>query len=67
MTRGSDFYFRVDWPEVWDLKGQFEPLLIFVCIPYHSANPRLQEHAEFLEEFRRKLLGDGVWEVSAGR
>jgi hypothetical protein len=67
MTRGSDFYFRVDWPEVWPLKGYFEPLLIFVCLPFRSSSPRLPERDALLEEFRRDLLGDGVREVSPGR
>jgi hypothetical protein len=60
MTRGSGFYFKVDWPEVWPLKGHFEPLLIFVCLPYRSCSPRLQERQALLKEFRRDLLGEGV-------
>jgi hypothetical protein len=67
MTRGSDFYFKVDWPEVWPLKGHFEPLLIFVCLPYRSCSPRLQERQALLEEFRRDLLGEGVRQVSPCR
>ena len=66
MTRGSDFYFKIDWPDIWPLKSQFEPLLIFVCLPYRSANPRLEERERLLETFRRSLLVDEVREISAG-
>jgi hypothetical protein len=34
LTRGLDFNFRVEWEDVWPIKEQFEPLLIFVCFPY---------------------------------
>jgi hypothetical protein len=36
MIPGSDFYFKIGWNEVWPLKSQFEPLLIFVCPQYRS-------------------------------
>jgi hypothetical protein len=67
MTRGSNFYFRVDWPEVWPLKSHFKLLLIFVCLPYCSSSPRLPERDALLEAFWQDLLGDGVREVSPGR
>jgi hypothetical protein len=66
MTRGSNFYFKVDWPEVWPLKGHYKPLLIFVCLPYCSCLLRLQERQASLEEFRRDLLGEGVRQVPPG-
>jgi hypothetical protein len=34
LKRETDFYFRVDWDEVWPLKELNEPLLIFVIVPY---------------------------------
>jgi hypothetical protein len=64
LTRGSDFYFVVDWPEVWPLKEHFEPLLIFVCLPFCSSSPRHIARAGLLEEFQRDLLGERVREVS---
>jgi hypothetical protein len=67
MTQGSDFYFKVDWPKVWPLKGHFKTLLIFVCLPYRSCLPRLQERQALLEEFQWDLLEEGVWQVSPGR
>jgi hypothetical protein len=64
MTRGSDFYFKVDWDEIWPLKSRFEPLLIFVCLPYRSATPRLEAWDKLLETLRGSLLGNGVREIS---
>jgi hypothetical protein len=49
LTRGSDGYARLDDTEVWDVSSHYyEPLLIFICLPYCSENPKLEE--------RRKLL-----------
>ena len=60
MTRGSDFYFKVDWSDVWGLEDQFEPLLIFVYLPYKSCSPNFGKRNSLLEEFHRNLLSDGV-------
>jgi hypothetical protein len=35
---------------VWPLKEHYEPLLIFVCLPYSSSAPRLAEKNLLLEE-----------------
>jgi hypothetical protein len=51
MTRGSNLYFRVDWPKVGPLKGHIEHLLIFICLPHRSSLPRLQERDSLFEEF----------------
>jgi hypothetical protein len=38
LGRGSDGYFKIqDSPDLWDLLAQFEPLLIFVCLPFVSS------------------------------
>jgi hypothetical protein len=42
LTRGTDAYFKLDWEEVWPLSEQYEPLLIFVCLPYVSHRPNLE-------------------------
>jgi hypothetical protein len=56
MTRGTDLYFKMDWEGVWPLSEQFEPLLIFVCLPFTSHSPQHEERAKLLEEFRRFML-----------
>jgi hypothetical protein len=65
MTCGSDLYFKVDWDEIWPLKSRFEPLLIFVCLTYRSATPRIEARDKLLETLRRSLHGNGVREISS--
>jgi hypothetical protein len=68
LGRGTDGYFKIkDFPETWDLSVQFEPILIFVCLPYVSLNPRLVERKQLLDEFQGALPGKGMPEISAGR
>jgi hypothetical protein len=64
LTRGSDFYFRVEWEDVWPIKEHFEPLLIFVCFPYQSASPRSHRKARLLDKFRGSLLQEDVSALS---
>jgi hypothetical protein len=51
MTRGTDFYFKMDWEGVWPLSEQYEPLLIFVCLPFESHSPGHEKREQLLEEF----------------
>jgi hypothetical protein len=63
LTRGTDFYFRLDSDKVWPLKKHFEPLLNFVCLPYSSSSPRLPEKDILLEELRGTMLQNELPEV----
>lgn len=63
LARGSDFYFRIDWKGVWDLSTHFEPLLVFVCLPYRSCSPKHGERDKLLDELRGKLLGPSMSET----
>jgi hypothetical protein len=63
MTRGTDFYFKMDWDGVWSLTRQYKPLLIFVCLPYASHSPHHERKALLLAEFRRFMLRDELQEV----
>jgi hypothetical protein len=56
LKRGTDFYFRVDWEETWPLKEMFEPLLIFVVLPYRIKEPNIPKRARLLETLKRRLL-----------
>jgi hypothetical protein len=51
LTQGSEIYLRIDWDSVWNLKTHFEPLLLFICLPYRSDCPRLPEQQQFLDDF----------------
>jgi hypothetical protein len=68
LGRGTDGYFKIkDCPDTWDLSVQFEPILIFVCMPYVSPNPRLVKRKQLLDEFQGSLPGKDMPEISAGR
>jgi hypothetical protein len=63
MTRGTDFYFKLDWEGVWPLSEQHEPLLIFVCLPFASHSPQHEQRGKLLEEFRGVMLRKELQEV----
>ena len=60
MTRGTDFYCRLDGCDIWDLKDQFEPVLMFICLP-HNPKPVLSER--LLAQIRRTMLGTKMQEI----
>jgi hypothetical protein len=64
MTRGTDFYFKIDWKDVWPLSKHFEPVLIFVCLPYVSHRPNFLRVNELLDRFRGTMLKDELSEIS---
>ena len=61
---GTDFYFKIDSPPLWDLEEQFEPVLIFVCLPLLVHSPNFESRKKLLAELERLLLGPRVSEVS---
>jgi hypothetical protein len=60
MGRGTDFYFKVDWKDVWDLTTHFEPLFVYIALPYRTADPQLERRKEFLERLSRFMLRDDL-------
>jgi hypothetical protein len=68
MTRECDFYFKIPAGacSLWDA-AQFEPVLIFVCLPFEIARPNFQIRQRLLEEFHRALLRDGLWKGTGKR
>jgi hypothetical protein len=56
LTQGSEVYLRTDWDTVWNLTTHFEPLLLYICLPYRSECPRLAEQQQFLDDFQRTML-----------
>ena len=63
MTRGTDFYCRIVGDDVWDLTEQYEPALIFICLPLASRDPQLGQREKLLGEIRRIMLGAEMQEV----
>ena len=55
LTRGTDVYFKVDWEEEWDLDTHFEPVLIFIALPYKSHSPKIEERTKLVAHLQRCL------------
>jgi hypothetical protein len=64
LTRGTEAYIRIDWDTVWNLKTHYEPLLLFICLPYRSDFPKHAKRKELLDRFQRTLLQTGVSDLS---
>jgi hypothetical protein len=67
LGRGTDGYFKLDCPALWDLKTHFEPVLIYVCLPYVSSSPKLSERNKLLDKFRGALPSADMPPLSASR
>jgi hypothetical protein len=61
-----DGYFKIkSCPDTWDIEVQFKPLLIFVCLPYVSSNPRIKDQKQLLDELHGHLPGKDMSEISS--
>ena len=56
LTKATDFHFQLDSPPLWDLKHQFEPVLIFVSFPFLPHRPAFNWKANLIERFGRILF-----------
>jgi hypothetical protein len=67
MTRECDCYFRIPaGVSLWD-KTQYEPVLIFVCLPFVVHRPNFPARHKLLEDFRGAMLQEDLWQVSDER
>jgi hypothetical protein len=55
LGQGTDGYFKMDCPFLWNLKTNFEPSLIYVCLPYRSCRPMLRERTQLSDQFQGAL------------
>ena len=67
LTRRTDLYLRVDWEEVWPLDTNYEPLFLFVALPYRSYEPQLSERQVLLDDLFRILSRKGVPKITSGK
>jgi len=67
MSRATDFWFRIEWPDVWDLEQHHEPLLCFVSLPLCVAALNLQLRRQVLDDMERLLPAAGMREVPDGQ
>ena len=62
LTRATDFYFKLESPPLWDLETQFEPVLIFVSLPFLPHRPAFRWKADICDRFGRLLQGGKLLE-----
>jgi len=66
LARQTDFYFRIPVGTcLWGV-DMFEPVLIFVALPFLSHRPWIFDQRRVVENLVRDLLEEGVWEGGAG-
>ena len=67
LLKVTDFYFRLDCESLWNLSVQYEPLLIFFCLPILPDRPNFESKAHIIEELRGLLLSERVSEIDTTR
>jgi hypothetical protein len=60
LSRGTDFYLKIDWDNLWPLATHHEPVLMFVCLPYISHRPNLAESMSYWIGFEGLWAAQGV-------
>jgi hypothetical protein len=50
IEKRDRLYFCVDWKETWPLNEMYEPLLIFVLLPYSVSQPELDKRARLIQK-----------------
>ena len=63
LGKASDCYMKLALEEIWPLATQFEPLLMFVCLPYLPHAPRFVERQSICRRLHRSLREGDVQEV----
>jgi hypothetical protein len=53
LTQGTNRYQSNDDPSVWNLDSQFEPLLVFFCLPFTSYSSKLSEQRKIVDLLQR--------------
>ena len=60
LLKATDFYCRLDCDSVWSLDDQYEPLLIFVSLPFLPDRPNFEGKADITARLRGLLMSEGV-------
>ncbi len=63
LGKATDCCCEIKSRSLWDLKFQFEPLLIFFCLPFLPHRPAFGERASHCAGLNRILLKEGVPEA----
>jgi hypothetical protein len=65
LSRATDGYIKLDDPALWDLTDQFEPVLVFVSLPFLPHRPDFQRRRDLFEQLRGLLQGEDMQAPSA--
>ena len=67
LFKATGYHCSLSLPSVWDIETQFEPLLIFVCLPFLSHRPDFEQRESHCKGLRRILqpeeLSEGNQEI----
>ena len=55
LLKATDFSCRLALPSLWNLEEQFEPLLIFVCLPFLPHRPDFEQRESHRQGLHRIL------------
>ncbi len=65
LLKATDCYCRIDSGSLWNMEVQFEPLLIFFCLPFLPHSPEFEKRKSDCEGLHRILLSEGVPEADS--
>ncbi len=65
LLKATDCYCRIDSGSLWNMEVQFEPLLIFFCLPFLPHSPEFEKRASDCAGLHRILLEEGVPEADS--
>lgn len=65
LSRATDGNWTLHVNHLWNLKDCFEPLLLFVALPYRLDSPQFGKRHALLEELDRVLSGQDLLEKAA--
>ena len=63
LLKATDFNCRLALPSLWDMEAQFEPLLIFVCLPLLPHRPDFDQRESHCKGLRRILQPEDLSEA----
>ena len=63
LLKATDFNCRLALPSLWDMEAQFEPLLIFVCLPFLPHRPDFDQRESHCKGLRRILQPEDLSEA----
>ena len=65
LGRATDGYFKIEDPELWNLSHQFEPVFVFVSLPFLPHRPNFKQRKSVVRRLARLLQGEGVQQASS--